>query len=64
MRTINGPDAQYFRKRIKTRGYLFEDRYKSIVCQDQNHLQELVRYVYLNSVRGGICETNRSLRNY
>jgi REP element-mobilizing transposase RayT len=64
MRSINGPYAQYFRKRIKTRGYLFQDRYKSIVCQDQNYLQELVRYVHLNPVRGGICETIRSLRNY
>ena len=64
MRSINGPYAQYFRKRIKTRGYLFQDRYKSIVCQDQNYLQELVRYVHLNPVRGGICKTVASLKKY
>jgi len=31
MRQVNGRYAQYFRKKTKTRGYFFQDRYKSIV---------------------------------
>ena len=35
--------------------YLFQDRYKSIVTQDQHYIEDLVRYVHLNRVRVGIC---------
>jgi len=45
MRTINGLYAQYFRKSIGTRGYLFPDRNKSIVTQDQGCIEELISYV-------------------
>ncbi len=55
MRRINGPYAQFFRKGNGNRGYLFQDRYKSIVTQDQNYIEELVRYVHLNPIRAGTC---------
>jgi putative transposase len=64
MGLLNGPYAQYFRKNNKMRGYLFQDRYKSIVTQDQMYIEELVRYIHLNPVRVGICSDIESLANY
>jgi len=64
MRSINSPYAQYFRKSTRLRGYLFQDRYKSIATQDQRYIEELVRYVHLNPLRGGICKDLPSLNHY
>jgi len=64
MRVLNGRYAQYFRKKSGTRGYLFQDRYKSIVTQDQNYIEEMVRYIHLNPVRAGICATIKQLDTY
>ena len=53
-----------FNKRHKRHGHLFQNRYKSIVCQEENYLRELVRYIHLNLLRKGIVkdlkELNRS----
>jgi len=35
MRVLNGRYGQYFRKKSGTRGYLFQDRYKSIVTDER-----------------------------
>ena len=32
-------------------GHLFQNRYKSIVCEEGNYLLELVRYIHLNPLR-------------
>jgi putative transposase len=53
-----------FNKRHKRHGYLFQNRYKSIVCQEDTYLLELVRYIHLNLLRKGVVtdfrEFNRS----
>jgi hypothetical protein len=36
---------------------LFQNRYKSIVCQEDTYLLELVRYIHLNPIRAGIVHT-------
>jgi putative transposase len=64
MRLINGEYARYFRKSCDKRGYLFQDRYKSIVTQDQNYIEELIRYVHLNPVRAGLCSSLQTLASY
>lgn len=64
MRLLNGVYAQYFRKETKMRGYLFQDRYKSIVTQDQHYIEEMVRYVHLNPLRAGICTDLEELNKY
>lgn len=64
MRVLNGRYAQYFRKKIGTRGYLFQDRYKSIVTQDQHYIEEMVRYIHLNPIRVGLCNTIMDLDKY
>lgn len=46
--------TQYFNKRHKKRGHLFEGRYKAILCQEDPYLLELIRYIHLNPVRAGM----------
>jgi putative transposase len=46
-----------FNKRHRRYGYLFQNRYKSIVCQEDIYLKELVRYIHLNRIRGGLIKT-------
>jgi REP element-mobilizing transposase RayT len=64
MKPLNMRYAQYHAKRYGRRGPLFGDRYKSIVTQDQNYVQELVRYVHLNPLRAGVCRSLRVLDSY
>jgi putative transposase len=53
-----------FNRRHKRRGQLFENRYKSIICQEETYLLELVRYIHLNPVRAGIVHTLDELKIY
>lgn len=39
-------------------------RYKSILCQEDVYLKELVRYVHLNPLRSGMLKDIESLNNY
>ena len=49
--------AQYFNRRHKHTGYLFENRYKSIFCDEDNYLPALVRYIHLHPLRANIVKT-------
>lgn len=53
-----------FNRRHKRRGHLFQNRYKSIVCQEDIYLKELVRYIHLNPVRAGIVMNLTQLNTY
>jgi len=45
-------------------GHLFQNRYKSIVCDKENYLLELVRYIHLNPIRAGVVKTLEELDRY
>jgi putative transposase len=64
MRPLNATYARFFSKRSNRRGYLFQDRFKSIATQDQGYIEELVRYVHLNPIRAGVCATMAQLDTY
>lgn len=64
MRWLNSTYSRYYNARHKRRGYLFQDRYKSIATQDQNYLEEILRYIHLNPVRAGTCKTISGLDRY
>jgi REP element-mobilizing transposase RayT len=51
MRPLNGSYARWFNKKYLRRGYLFQDRYKSVLCQDQEYARQLIRYIHLNPMR-------------
>ncbi len=48
--------SNYFNRRHKRSGHLFQNRFKSFVVEDQLYLLELVRYIHLNPVRAGIID--------
>jgi putative transposase len=53
-----------FNRRHKRSGQLFQNRYKSIVCQEDAYLKELVRYIHLNPIRAGIVTTLQERNTY
>lgn len=48
--------SQYFNLRHRKVGHVFQGRYKAIVCQRDEYLLELVRYIHLNPVRSGLVK--------
>jgi putative transposase len=56
--------ALYFNRRHKRTGHLFENRYKSILCEEEPYFLELVRYIHLNPVRAGIVTDIEGLDRY
>ena len=53
-----------FNRRHGRSGQLFQNRYKSIVCQEETYLRELVGYIHLNPVRAGMVEGLDELKRY
>jgi REP element-mobilizing transposase RayT len=53
-----------FNKRHRRHGYLFQNRFKSIVCQEDRYLKELVRYIHLNPLRSGRIASLPALDRY
>ena len=43
--------SQYHNRKHARLGHLFQGRYKSILCQSDRYLGELLRYIHLNPVR-------------
>ena len=53
-----------YNRRHKRYGHLFQNRYKSIVCEDDPYLLELTRYIHLNPLRAGIVKNLEQLGGY
>jgi REP element-mobilizing transposase RayT len=64
MRRLLTGYAVTFNLRHKRSGHLFQNRYKSIVCEDELYLLELVRYIHLNPLRAGIVKSMDELDFY
>ena len=56
--------AGYYNKRHRRSGHLFQNRYKSILCQEDAYLLELVRYIHLNPLRAGLVQDYHRLSKY
>lgn len=56
--------AQYFNRKHLRKGHLFDNRYKSILCDEGNYLLALVRYIHLNPIRAKIIETIADLDTF
>jgi putative transposase len=56
--------AQYFNRKRRRHGHLFQNRYKSILCQEDVYFLELVRYIHLNPLRSGLVSTLHKLGKY
>jgi len=64
MRRLLTGHAQSFNRRHERKGYLFQNRYKSIVCDEEVYFQELVRYIHLNPFRAGLVTKLEQLDRY
>ena len=64
MRRLLTGYAVSFNRRHRRHGHLFQNRYKSILCQEDPYLLELVRYIHLNPLRAGIVEDLKGLNAY
>jgi len=64
MRKVLTGYAIYFNRRHRRHGYLYQNRYKSILCQEDAYYLELIRYIHLNPVRAGIVKTLKQLDKY
>ena len=53
-----------FNRRHNRHGQLFQNRYKSIVCQEDAYLKDLVRYIHLNPLRAKMVEGLAGLEKY
>ena len=64
MRKVLTGYAVYFNKRHRRHGYLYQNRYKSILCQEDAYFLELVRYIHLNPVRSRLVKGIGGLDRY
>lgn len=56
--------AVAFNRRYRRAGHLFQNRYKSIVCEEEPYLLELVRYIHLNPLRANLVKDLAALKTY
>lgn len=64
MRRLLTGYAISYNYRHRRHGHLFQNRYKSILCQEDTYLLELVRYIHLNPLRAGIVRDIGRLHRY
>jgi REP element-mobilizing transposase RayT len=64
MRRLLTGYAVNFNRKHKRFGHLFQNRYKSVLCQEDIYLKELVRYIHLNPLRADMVSDYRSLGRY
>jgi len=64
MRRLLTGYAMWFNRRHQRAGHLFQNRYKSIVCEEDRYLLELVRYIHLNPLRSRAVQSVEELDRY
>jgi hypothetical protein len=62
-RLLTGYAVEFNRRHFRT-GHLFQNRYKSILCQKESYLLELIRYIHLNPIRARIVKDLSALARY
>jgi hypothetical protein len=64
MRSLLTGYAGTFNRRHRRSGHLFQNRYKSIVVDEDAYFLELVRYLHLNPIRAGLVSGLEGLARY
>jgi REP-associated tyrosine transposase len=64
MRRLSTSYAVGHNRRHRRSGHLFQNRYKSILCQEDAYLKVLVRYIHLNPLRAGLVTDMADLDSY
>lgn len=63
MRSLMTGYAGYFNRTHHRTGHLFQNRFKSILCEEDPYLLELVRYIHLNPLRAKIVGSLKDLEH-
>ena len=64
MRRLNTGYARAFNLRHRRRGYLFQDRFRSILVEDDGYLRVVLRYIHLNPIRGKLVSSLDALARH
>ncbi len=64
MRRLMTGYALGFNRRYQRHGHLFQNRYKSYLCDEAAYLLELLRYIHLNPLRAGIVANLEDLDRF
>jgi len=64
MRSLLTGYAGGFNRRHRRSGHLFQNRYKSIVVEEEPYFLELIRYLHSNPLRSGVVANLRALDRY
>jgi putative transposase len=64
MRSLLTGYAGQFNRRHQRTGHVFQNRYKSIVIDEDSYFLELVRYLHLNPIRAGVLDDLRALERF
>jgi len=64
MRRLMTGYAVTFNRRHRRAGHLFQNRYKSVICEEDPYLLELIRYIHLNPLRAGLVKDLKELDKY
>jgi REP element-mobilizing transposase RayT len=64
MRRLLTGHALAYNRRHGRNGHLFQNRYKSILCQEDLYFLQLVRYIHLNPLRAGLVKDLTHLDKY
>ena len=64
MRRLLTGYAIRYNKRHSRHGHLFQNRYKSIICEEETYFLELVRYIHHNPLRARLVEDMVGLEHY
>ena len=56
--------AVFYNRRHRRHGHLFQNRYKSIVVEEDPYFQQLVRYIHLNPLRARMIDSFAKLNRY
>jgi REP element-mobilizing transposase RayT len=64
MRRLLSGYAISYNRRHRRHGHLFQNRYKSIVCEEDSYFKELVRYIHLNPLRAKLVDNLTKLDRY
>jgi putative transposase len=64
MRSLLTGYAIWYNRKYRRSGHLFQNRYKSILCDEDAYLLELVRYIHLNPYRANMVQSMEALDRY
>jgi len=64
MRRLLTGYAIFYNRRHGRWGYLFQNRYKSIICDEDAYFKKLVRYIHLNPLRAKLVKNLEQLERH